>query len=577
MNFKGKEVNIPLIKELSYEELGELSYAIRQEIIRIVSKNGGHLSSNLGVVELELALARFFDFPKDKLIIDVGHQSYTYKIITGRNMNTLRLKNGVSGFQKRDESPFDVFEAGHSSTSLSAALGMAITRDLSKDNYHIIALIGDASIMSGMALEALNDIGSKRHKVIIVLNDNNMSVSKTVGALHSYGNDHTIYHEFGLDYIGPINGHHIEELENSFKKAVESPKSVVIHVHTEKGKGYPFAEDDTIGTYHGISPFKVRTGEPINHHVGQKSYASYFGELIDKEMGKNKNLLLICPAMIFGSGLQNSFLKYPRRTFDVGIAEEHSITLASGMALNGYKPLVVIYSTFLQRAFDQVSHDMARMNLPILLLVDRSGLVGEDGETHQGLYDEAFLMNTPNITLVTPSDMKTSKALFHMGISYPHPFVIRYPRGVYLENDHEEEISLSYGKWIKEMEAKPSIAFISLGHTIPRIKERLVKLGIHINIYNAIFLKPIDEEALKEAMENPYIIIVDIMATRIGFVNYIASKLEEYHYKGEVYLKAVKDEFIKQASFKEQLSDNDLDDDKILELILNLYQKCQKG
>lgn len=574
MIYKNRELDIAYLKELSYEELSEVCFSLRKEIIRIVSNNGGHLSSNLGVVELEIALVRFFDFPKDKLLIDVGHQSYTYKIITGRNMDTLRKRNGVSGFQKREESIYDVFEAGHSSTSLSAALGMATTRDLQKDHYEVVALIGDASIMNGMALEALNDIGSRKHKVIIVLNDNDMSVSKTVGALHNYTDEKSVYRDFGLEYIGPIDGHNIEELENAFQMAKNSMRSIVIHTYTEKGKGYSFAEDDTLGAYHGISPFKVRTGIPIKDHPNQVSYSSFFGNLVDKEMGKNKKITLICPAMTLGCGLQNSFLKYHHRCFDVGIAEEHSVTLAAGMALGGYKPILCIYSTFLQRAFDQVSHDVARMNLPVLFLIDRSGLVGEDGETHQGLYDEAFLLNTPNMVVTVPSDMATSVALFQLGISYNSgPFAIRYPRGYYMEDDEEQNINLEFGKWRKETSGDDCISIIACGDIVPRLKKLLAKENISVHLYNALFLKPFDTAMLEDAMKAKNIFLIDIMATKNGFVSEIVCYLSEHHYKGDVRTYAVKDEFIKQGTLKEQLKDNGLDDETLLNEIKIVYEK----
>lgn len=569
MYFKNREVDIAYVKSLSKNELDSLSYAIRQEIIRVISTNGGHLSANLGVVELELALARYFDFPTDKLLIDVGHQSYTYKIITGRDMNTLRKKNGVSGFQKREESIYDVFEAGHSSTSLSAALGMAIARDAKNEKYEVIALIGDASIVNGMAFEALNDIGQQKHKVIIVLNDNDMSVSKTVGAISKSSHSiNSIYEHFGLDLIGPIDGHNIPQIEAALAKAHQSSRSSVIHVYTEKGKGYRFAETDSLGIYHGISPFKVQTGETIPSHPHQISYSHFFGQLVENALDEDPLISVICPAMVLGSGLLSPFEKYPSRCFDVGIAEEHAMTLASGMALNGLKPIISMYSTFLQRAFDQLSHDLARMNCNSILLIDRAGLVGEDGETHQGIFDEGFIMNTPNMVLTTPSDKGTSRALFELARNYVGPFAIRFPRGYFTVLDEDQDYHLEFGRWLETYhhdEAK--VAVITLGNTVERLKRLIEPENLPINLYNALFLKPFDTKCLDSLLDFEKIIIINPMGTKIGFVSAVSDYLLNKDYRGEIKTLAIKDEFIKQATLKEQYKDNCLDDEYLFSVI----------
>lgn len=572
LKFKNEPVTIENIKKMTYEDLTSLCSLLREEILSLVSVNGGHLSSNLGVVELTVALARFFDFPRDKLLIDVGHQSYTYKFITGRDMKTLRKKGGISGFQKRSESIYDCFEAGHSSTSLSAALGMAVARDLKGEDYEVVALIGDASIMNGMALEALNDIAQRKSKLNIILNDNNMSISKTVGALHKLKEASTLYEAFGLDYIGPINGHDIKAIEEALKEAKSREKSVVIHVITEKGKGYSYAQYDRLGIYHGISPFKVSTGLPISGS-NRTTYSSYFGKLVLNEIEKNPNVVVINPAMSLGSNLQKAFLKYPKRCFDVGIAEEHAITFASGLALNGVKPIISIYSTFLQRGFDQLSHDIARMNLNSLFLIDRSGLVGEDGETHQGIYDEAFILNTPNVVLSVPSDKSTSKALFDLGVVYNGPYAIRYPRNYYEENDVVKPLELKVGEWIKETASNDKkLAIITYGSLVNELKNYINDNNVNVSLYNALFLNPFDEDKIKEISTFDNIIIVNIMATENGFNNKLIAYLNRLNYKGNIISKAVKNEFIVQATIKEQMIDSSVDISSTIELINDILK-----
>ena len=573
LKFQDKEVTISRLKEMSYDELNSLCALLREEILSVVSKNGGHLSSNLGVVELIVALVRFFDFPHDKLFIDVGHQSYTYKLLTGRDLSTLRKKGGISGFQKRNESIYDVFEAGHSSTSLSGAIGYAVARDLKKENYDVVALIGDSSIMNGLSLEALNDIGRRKNKVIIILNDNDMSVSKTVGAIHHVASAPEFYKNFGLNYIGEIDGHNILDIENALKEARNSDKSVIVHVITEKGKGYSYAQYDRLGIYHGISPFKVSTGRPSST-ADSISYSSYFAKLVESSIKNDDKCVVINPAMVLGSSMQAMFMKYPDRCFDVGIAEEHAITFASGLALNGLKPIISIYSTFLQRGFDELSHDIARMKLPALFLIDRCGLVGEDGETHQGLYDEAFILNTPNMILCVPSDLSTSKALYENGINYNGPYAIRYPRGNYYNDDKEYELHLKIGKWLKLTTSKNNkIALITYGKFINEYKKEIVNNNLDVSLYNALYLNPFDEEMLLDIINHDNIIILNTMASSNGFNNKLISRLNELNYKGNIISKAVKNEFIEQGTIEEQLMDNGIDKKSILSIINSLLSK----
>jgi 1-deoxy-D-xylulose-5-phosphate synthase len=465
-DIKGPE----FLKELNYRSLDLLSEKIRREIIDKTSKYGGHLSSNLGVVEITIALHRMFNFKHDKLIFDVGHQSYTHKILTGRSLEYLRNRNGVSGFQKICESYYDCFEAGHSSTSLSAAQGFALNRDARGEKYDVVAVIGDGSIVNGLAFEALNNISHNNNKVIIILNDNEMSISRPTGGMgkffakistaSGYTNfkisyrrfmfktrmGHALYNftsriknaikqklvpttyfdDMGFQYIGCIDGHNIKALEKAIARAKRTPKSVVLHVATVKGKGYRYAENDTTGYWHGVTPFEIESGKPKNLHPEELSWSHLFSDLLTALMAERNDLVIISPATVKGSGLEDLFSTYPKRTFDVGIAEGHALTLASGLAVAGTHPIVSIYSTFMQRAFDQIIHDIARMNLNITFLVDRSGLVGLDGETHQGIYDESFLLSTPNTVVTMPSSDKEAKYLLNESLKQHGPFFIRY-------------------------------------------------------------------------------------------------------------------------------------------------------
>ncbi|MDD4006269.1 MAG: 1-deoxy-D-xylulose-5-phosphate synthase, partial [Bacilli bacterium] len=416
-----KDIKSPeFLNDLKYAELDILANKIRQEIIAKTSQYGGHLSSNLGVVEITIALHRMFNFKHDKLIFDVGHQSYTHKILTGRSLEYLRNRNGVSGFQKICESYYDCFEAGHSSTSLSAAQGFALNRDAKGEKYDVVAVIGDASVVNGLAFEALNNISHNKNKVIIILNDNEMSISRPTGGMGKFFSKistasgynrlkssykrfmfttrfgHGIYNftsrvknaikrklvpttyfdNMGFQYIGCIDGHNIKALEKAITRAKRTPRSVVLHVSTIKGKGYKYAENDTTGYWHGVTPFEIETGKPKNLHPELLSWSHLYSDLLAELMAKRNDIVIISPATVKGSGLEDLFASYPSRTFDVGIAEGHAVTLASGLAVAGTHPIVSIYSTFLQRAFDQIIHDIARMNLNVTFLIDRSGLVG---------------------------------------------------------------------------------------------------------------------------------------------------------------------------------------------------------
>lgn len=531
------------IQEMSLEELNHLAKEIRTFLIESISKTGGHLSSNLGIVEVTLAMHYVFRCPEDKLIFDVGHQCYVHKICTGRasQFPTLRQKGGLSGFQKRNEGPYDCWEAGHSSTSLSAALGYAIARDLKQEDYQVVALIGDGSLTGGMALEALNDIGSKQKKVIIIFNDNNMSISRNHSGVekritklrssHLYidlkhdvknnlkanklGNnvynklssvrdrikdeviDAPLFKEFNLDYMGPVDGHDLASLIKVFQAAKEHDGPIVVHVLTQKGKGYKYAQEDKIGKWHGVSPFDIKTGKPLSQLPSdQISWSQVISNTLIDLASKDSDIVAITPAMAQGSKLLEFQKQYPKRFFDCGIAEQHAVTMACAMALGGLKPFVSIYSSFLQRAYDQVNHDMARMNLPVVIGIDRAGLVGDDGETHQGVFDISMLRSIPNLILSQPKDAKEAQDLLYTAFQTKRPFCIRYPRGNvhYEKNPSYQEIEV--GTWQKTIIGTPEQVVITYGPDVDHVIEKARANHLNLMVINARFFKPIDTKMI---------------------------------------------------------------------------------
>ena len=595
------------LKDLSYAELDVLADDIRKEIIRCTAKNGGHLSSNLGVVELTIAIEHFFDLSKDKLIYDVGHQCYTHKILTGRPLETLRQTNGISGFQKIDESIYDCFDAGHSSTSISAANGFAIARDLKGENYNVIALIGDGSIPSGLAFEGLNNVASGKHKVVIILNDNGMSISKPVGALSKrfgkistaagynrlkYGyrkvmvktklgkkiynltlrfknwikrhvTSPNIFTEMGFAYLGPYDGHNIRKLEKAFKRVSNTDKSVLIHVCTTKGKGYELAENDSKGSWHGVAPFKVQDGEPLkcSNHV---SWSKVFAELSLKEMEKHQDAFLISPATTVGAEIDEVLKKFPERSLDVGIAEEHAATLSGGLSRGGFHPIISIYSTFMQRAYDEIAHDMARTKANATILVDRAGLVGRDGETHQGIYDAAFLSTIPEVVITMPSTRKEAEYLYEESFNNHGVFAIRYPRATCLLDGEDEQ--LSFGKWLKLCESKSKkVAVIGVGHLVRELDSLAKENNIDCTIYNALFINPVDEEALRSLLKFDKIVIYDAYSTQGGLVSLVTLKLSQMKFSGLISAHCIPNVFVKQATITEQLESFELLPEQVLE------------
>lgn len=599
--------NPDFLKGLSYKELDVLSEDIRQYIINVTSKNGGHLSSNLGTVESTIALCKNFDFLKDKIIFDVGHQSYTYKILTGRKLDTLRKKDGISGFQKLDESPYDHFECGHSSTSISAAAGLAYARDLKGEKYNVIAYIGDSAIQNGLAFEGLNALAESKHKVIIILNDNDMSISRPVGGISKmfrrfstsiiyrktknvarkilkgrFGQwllvkftriknwfkrkviNMTIFDNLGYSVIGPIDGHYIRQIDHALVRAKKINKSVVIHIKTIKGKGYEYAESDVDGDWHGVGKFNIETGE-INVKNAQVSWSSQYSALLKNEMSINNKIVAIVPATGHGSALDSLFALYPDRMIDVGIAEEHALTFAGGLAVSGFHPVVSIYSTFLQRAYDELSHDVARMNFNATLLIDRAGLVGNDGDTHQGIYDEAFLYTIPNVTIAMASRSNEALSLLKESTCNHGVFAIRYPRE-FFSNKVEEVKKIPYGSWKVELEGK-NTAIISVGPMTLKLKEALENEKLNVTLMNAIYLRPMDNAKIKNLLSYNKVIIYNPYATREGFANALECELVNLGYKGEIVVKCVPNVFVKQASIDEQREEFGLQIKDIIELI----------
>ncbi len=527
------------IKGLNTKQLQCLSQDIRTFLVENISKTGGHLSSNLGIVELVVALHYVFESPNDKIFFDVGHQSYIHKILTGRakQFATLRQYNGLSGFQKRSESIHDVWEAGHSSTSLSAALGMCVSRDLNKQSYQVIPVIGDGSLGSGMSFEALNQIGSEQRKMILVLNDNEMSISNNVGAISNactklrsskgYTNlkkdlskkltknklgehllhvmkdvkdgikhtvvDSTIFGEFGLDYIGPVDGHDIDKLIAVLSSIKDHNRPIVVHVITKKGKGYKPAELDVQGDWHGVSKFDVQSGKPLaTLPANHKDYSSILSETLIRLAKDNEDIVAITPAMSKGSKLDRFAKLYPQRFFDCGIAEEHAMTFAAALALEK-RPFISVYSSFLQRAYDQINHDVARMNLPVVIGVDRCHLVGEDGDTHHGVFDVSMLYSVPNLIISQPMDANEAQDLMYTAFQQQQAMVIRIPRG---SAEYKEKVfsRIEIGSWTTyptSANAAKAIV-ITYGVEVERVYQKAVVNHMDLLVVNARFIKPMD-------------------------------------------------------------------------------------
>lgn len=552
-----EEINSPQdLKKLTLQQKKKLAEEIRNYIIEIVSKNGGHLASNLGVVELTIALHTVFNVPEDKIIWDVGHQCYVHKILTGRReeFKNLRKPNGLAGFPKSNESPADSFNTGHSSTSISAALGMARARDLQGKNNAVIAVIGDGALTGGMALEALNDAGYSKCKMTVILNDNEMSISPNVGGLNKFlGKLRTkklytttnnllkkqissvpvigkpmvvgiqrikraikqlvihkmFFEDIGFTYLGPVDGHNIEELESILKTSKQVNGPVLIHVLTKKGKGYKFAEKNP-DKFHAISPFNIENGELKTPK--EKDYSKVFGEKIVELAKENSKIVAVTASMKNGTGLADFAQEFPYRFFDVGIAEQHAVTMAAGMAKEGMIPFVPIYSSFYQRAYDQVIHDVAMQNLPVIMCVDRAGIVGADGETHQGTLDMAFFRLVPNLTIMAPKDFNEFEDMLEFAVDLNKPVVIRYPRGgedAEIKFKSHAKIELGKAEVLHEVKnlenPTKEVTIIAIGKTVSeavKLADRMQKEEeITPEIINARFLKPFDSEKMIQSIQ----------------------------------------------------------------------------
>lgn len=605
------------LKQFNIEEMNDLAKDIRQFLIENISLTGGHFSSNLGVVELTIALHHVFNSPVDKIIFDVGHQSYVHKILTGRasQFSTLRQYNGLSGFQKRKESIHDSWEAGHSSTAISAATGMAVARDLNHEKGEVICVVGDGAIMSGESFEALNYLGDIHSKVIIVLNDNNMSISPNVGGLSNFLSEvrastqykkaknnyisflnksslgkkvynvtktmkdkikknvieDDIFGEFGLDYIGPVDGHDFHDLINVFNLAKEVDHSVVVHVHTIKGKGYTYAENDTQGLYHGVSPFDYRQGI-VSHQSNMLSWSKIISSHIEAYMKKDDDVIVITPAMISGSCLQNIFEIYPQRSFDVGITEEHAMTFAAGLANAHKKPYITIYSSFLQRAYDQINHDIARMNLPCLIGVDRCGLVGNDGETHHGVFDISFLYPIPHLIIMTPKDAYEAKCMINTAfINNDAPYVLRFPKGMVEDMDCSTEEVIPIGKWESIIHKKENeMTIITYDQKVNQVKHMIEEKNLNVNLINARFIKPMDITMLNELYQNKQSLIVyehDMLNGSLG--SFVAHYYSIHHMDMDIDYMGIDDHYTPQGEIEELLKHEHMD-------LEYLYQKIKE-
>lgn len=588
------------LKDLNKKQLEALAGEIRAFLIEKCSITGGHIGPNLGVVELTIALHKAFNSPKDKFLWDVGHQAYVHKILTGRasQFDTLRQFKGLCGFPKLVESEHDMWETGHSSTSLSAAMGMAAARDIKGDKNFVVPIIGDGALTGGMALEALNHIGHEKTNMIVILNDNEMSIAPNVGALHDVlGRLRTakeysrakedleslinkipmvggklaataervkdslkylvvsgvFFEELGFKYLGPIDGHDFEALEKTLEYAKKVQGPVLVHVITKKGKGYKPAEDDTVGTWHGTGPYKMETGAFVKSASKGPAWSSLVAESVRKCMKEDNRIVTITPAMPVGSKLEGIQRDFPNRFYDVGIAEQHATTMAAGLATQHMKPFLSIYSTFLQRAYDQVLHDIARPNLNVFIGIDRAGLVGADGETHQGVFDVSFLRHIPNIVLMMPKDENEGQHMVKTALEYNDgPIALRYPRGngYGVEMDAEMK-ALPIGSWEVLREGSDA-AILTFGTTIPmalHAAELLAEQGISVRVVNARFIKPMDEAMLHEIMQaNLPILTIEETMLQGGFGSAVLEFAFDKQYRNvQIERIGIPDEFIEHG------------------------------
>lgn len=618
------------LKGMSNKELEVLSQEIRQFLIEKLSVTGGHIGPNLGVVELTIALHKCFQSPRDKIIWDVGHQSYVHKILTGRacDFDTLRQFKGLCGFPKRIESEHDVWETGHSSTSLSAAMGMAIARDLKKEKSFIVPVIGDGALTGGMALEALNHIGHEKKDMIVILNDNEMSIAPNVGALHNilgqlrtagkyqWAKDELelllkkvpavggvlaataerikdslkyllvsgmFFEELGFTYLGPIDGHSFEDLFDSLSNAKKTEGPVLLHVITKKGKGFSPAERDKTGTWHGTGPYKMDTGAFIKPaKTPPPAWSSLVSETVRRMAREDDRIVAITPAMPVGSKLEGFASEFPERMYDVGIAEQHAATVAAGLATQNMKPFLAIYSTFLQRAYDQVVHDICRQNLNVFIGIDRAGLVGADGETHQGVFDIAFLRHVPNIVLMMPKDENEGQHMVYTALHYDDgPIAMRFPRGNGLGVPMDKELhQIPIGTW-ETLKEGHDAAILTFGTTIPMALEAaalLEKQGISIKVVNARFIKPLDQKMLTTLlMKNIPILTIEEAVLQGGFGSSVLEYAHDHGFYGSVIDRmGIPDQFIEHGDVNSLLEEIGLTAEDVVKRLTILARKKQQ-
>lgn len=619
---KIKEAND--VKQLSLSECEQLAQEIRDFLIRSLSETGGHLASNLGVVELTIALHRFLHFPEDKLVWDVGHQAYTHKILTGRKEQfaTLRKTGGLSGFPKRKESDCDAFDTGHSSTSISAGLGLVQARDLKGENYQVVSVIGDGALTGGMAYEALNNAAELKKNFIIILNDNEMSITRNVGGMSSYL-DHIrmaapytelkmgvtnalkkipkvgdgmvdalhktkssikqlvipgmLFENMGLTYLGPVDGHDMRQLGKVLQEAKRKQGPVLIHVLTEKGRGYEPAMRHP-ARFHGAAPYEIETGLPKSN--GNPSYTDIFSTVMRKFGDREPDVVAVSAAMVPGTGLKRFGNMFPERLFDVGIAEEHAVTFAAGLALGGLRPVVAIYSSFLQRAVDQILHDVCMQNLPVVFAVDRAGLVGSDGETHHGCFDLSYLSMMPNMTVMAPKNKWELSDMLKFAIRQKSPIAIRYPRGEAYTGLEDYRAPIEMGK-AEILEKGKEIAILAVGNmvrTAVQVTENLRNCGYEPTLVNMRFVKPLDMDLLEILREDHSLIVTMEENVKSGgfgeqVMTYYGSRL----HSPAVRIVAIEDKFVPHGSVEDLMHQQQMDSASVTERILRWKEEQQKS
>lgn len=605
------------IKNIPEADLDRLAQEIREFLIEKISVNGGHLGSNLGAVELTMALHLASDLPQDKIIWDVGHQSYTHKILTGRkdDFDGLRKFGGISGFPKRRESNCDAFDTGHSSTSISAGLGLAKARDLAGEDYGIFAVIGDGALTGGMAYEALNNAADLKTNYVIVLNDNNMSIAENVGGVSSYLQDirtadayrnfkigledalnripggvavvdrlkkykssfkqlvvpGMFFEDMGITYLGPVDGHDIKAMIKVFREARRYPKCVLVHVLTHKGKGYPPAERHP-ARFHGAEPFDVETGLPSVNRT-KANYTDVFSTVVIKLGERNKKVCAITAAMPDGTGLKRFSRRFPERFFDVGIAEEHAVTFAAGLAAGGFIPIVAIYSSFLQRAYDQIIHDVCIQDLPVIFAIDRAGIVGSDGETHQGIFDLSFLSSIPNMTVMAPKNKWELSDMLKFAVKFGHPVAIRYPRGIAYDGleEYRKPVIYAQSEIIYEESQIVLFAVGSMVKTAEEVRQVLKnEYGKHVSLVNARFVKPIDGEMVTYlAKQHDLIVTMEENVENGGFGEHVRAYVDDNRLDVDVLVCALPDDYVEHGNVSILAKEVGIDCESIVEKILN--------